>query len=211
MGKFLNVGLTGAIACGKSLALSIFKAMGCPVMDADQIYHELVQPGEKLLQKLVKEFGEEILQEDGSLNRDALRKIITEKPAARGKLNRIAHPAVIKEQNRRRKEIKKDLKSKDIDQAVIITDAALMIESGNYKNFDKVVVIACRPENQLQRLMAREAITEEEAKARMALQMTSKEKEAYADYIVDNNGTSEELIRNVEQVLSHLFEDVQKK
>ena len=211
MGKYLNVGLTGAIACGKSLALNIFKAMGCPVMDADKIYHELVQPGEPLLARLVKEFGEEILKEDGSLNRDVLREIITTNPKSRERLNKIAHPSVIKEQNKRRKAIKKELKSKDIDQAVIITDAALMIESGNYKSFDKVVVIGCKLENQLKRLMQREEISEEEARARIDLQMTSKEKEAYADYIVDNNGSSQELIRNVEQVLSHLFEDIQKK
>lgn len=210
MGKYLNVGLTGAIACGKSLALNIFKALGCPVMDADKIYHELVAPGKPLLKKLVKEFGQEILAEDGELDRKELRELIISDPSAKEKLDKIAHPAVIREQKNRRKEIIKSMKKKQIDEAVIITDAALMIESGNYKTYDKVVVIACENEIQKNRLMQREAISVEEAEKRINLQMTSKEKESFADYIVENNGSSQELVRNVETVLSQLFEDIHK-
>lgn len=210
MGKYLNVGLTGAIGCGKSLALSIFKALGCPVMDADVIYHQLVAPGQPLLIKLKKQFGENVINSQGCLDRKFLRELITRDSEAREKLNSLTHPAVVKEQNQRRKEIIKGLKKKQIEEAVIITDAALMIESGNYKSFDKVVVVACRPEIQLERLMKREEIAEDQARERISLQMTSVEKEACADYIIDNNGSSRELIRNVEDVLCQLFEDIHK-
>lgn len=207
MGKYLDVGLTGAIACGKSLVLSIFKALGCPVLDADRIYHDLIAPGMPLNRELVKEFGSGIQTADGSIDRGALGRIVFNDAAARERLNRLTHPAVVHEQKKLKDEIRKNLKKQGIDQAVIVTDAALMIEAGTYRSYDKIVVVACETEIQVRRLMARGTLDEAEARRRIAAQMSSVEKTKFADYVIANNGAAHELIRAVETVYAKLCED----
>ena len=211
MNTYLDVGLTGGIACGKSLVLSIFKALGCSVLDADKIYHGLIEHGKPLYKKLVREFGEGILNEEKDIDRSALGKVVFNDDEKRRKLNQITHPAVIKEQRKLKKQIRKKLKAQKVEEALIITDAALMIEAGTYKNYDKVIVVASSPEVQIQRLVARENVTEEEAKRRIDSQMSVEKKTEFADFVIDNNGTSEELIRNVEVVHAAIFESLHEE
>ena len=206
--KVLDVGLTGGIGCGKSLALSIFKALGCPTLDSDVIYHNLIQPGKPLYAKLVKSFGEEILDDDDAINRKKLATIVFADEEKRQLLNKLAHPAVIKEQKRIKKEIRKQLKRENIEQAVIITDAALMIEAGTYKNYDAVIVVACEPETQLRRIMARDGLEETEAQRRIDAQMPVTEKVKYADYVIRNDAGPQELIKEAETVLAKLFDSM---
>ena len=210
MSIFLDIGLTGGIACGRSLALSIFKALGCSVLDADEIYHDLIVSGKPLHKKLVKVFGDAILDENKEIKRDFLAEMVFNDEAARKKLNSIAHPAVVKEQRRLKKIIRKELKQEKVEEALIVTDAALMIESGTYKNYDKVIVVASESEIQLQRLMKRNSISEEEARKRIISQMPVSEKIKYADYVIFNNGTAEELVREVESVHAQIFEELHR-
>lgn len=211
MTKVLDVGLTGGIACGKSLVLSIFKAVGCLTLDADAVYHDLIKSGKPLYDKLVKQFGKTILDADGEIDRRSLGKIVFGDSQMREKLNNIAHPDVVNEQERIKKEFRKKLKKQNIDEAVIITDAALMIEAGTYKRYDKLVVVTCSPEIQIRRLMERSNIDEEEAQRRIASQMPLEEKAALADYVIENNAGPEQLIRRVEEIHHLLLEDVHSK
>jgi dephospho-CoA kinase len=210
MSKYLNVGLTGGIACGKSLVASMFQALGCPVLDADKVYHSLILPGKPLLKKLAAQFGQAILQDDGALNRQALAEIIFADELARQKLDSLTHPQVQKEMKRLRKEIIKDLKRKKIEEAVLISDAALMVESGSYKSYDQLVVVTAEKETQVQRLVARNAITEEEALKRIESQMPIEQKASFADHVISNNGTAEELVNTVQEVHARLFDSMHK-
>lgn len=178
----LRVGLTGSIAVGKSYVTSIFAELGCHVLDADQTAREVVLPGAAGLEAVVKTFGTEILNSDGSLNRERLGEIIFADPEKRQKLNHILHPFIIARQD----EIMREWEREDPDGIGII-DAALMIESGGYKRFDKLIVVHCRPEVQLERLMLRNGLSREEAQARIDSQMPQAEKQKYADFLIDSS------------------------
>ena len=178
----LRVGLTGSIAVGKSYVTSIFAELGCHVLDADQTAREVVLPGAAGLEAVVKTFGAEILNSDGALNRERLGEIIFADPEKRQKLNHILHPFIIARQD----EIMREWEREDPDGIGII-DAALMIESGGYKRFDKLIVVHCRPEVQLERLMLRNSLSREEAQARIDSQMPQAEKQKYADFLIDSS------------------------
>ena len=206
--KVLDVGLTGGIGCGKSIALSIFKALGCPTLDSDVIYHDLIQPGKPLHAKLIKTFGDEISDADGVIDRQKLGAVIFADEEKRQLLNSLAHPAVVKEQKRLKKEIRQQLKRENVEQAVVVTDAALMIEAGTYKNYDALVVVACEAETQLRRVMNRDGLSESEARRRIEAQMPIADKVKYADYVVRNDAGPQELIKEVETVLAALFDSM---
>lgn len=178
----LKVGLTGGIATGKSYVLSVLRELGCEVMDADQTAREVVAPGQPAFDEIVAHFGNEIIGEDGQLNRPKLGAIIFNNAAEREKLNSIVHPKVFEAQARWMAEIENRKPS-----AIVIIDAALMIETGSYRRFDKVVVVHCQPEIQLERLMTRNNLTREEATARISSQMPSDEKLKVADFAINTS------------------------
>lgn len=178
----LKVGLTGGIATGKSYVLSVLRELGCEVMDADQTAREVVAPGQPAFDEIVAHFGNEIIGEDGQLNRPKLGAIIFNNAAEREKLNSIVHPKVFEAQARWMAEIENRKSS-----AIVIIDAALMIETGSYRRFDKVVVVHCQPEIQLERLMTRNNLTREEATARISSQMPSDEKLKVADFAINTS------------------------
>src|SRR5262245_46446187 len=143
----LRVGLTGGIATGKSTVGLMFVELGCHLIDADRITHQLFEPGQPIHTAVVQAFGSEILAEDGTIDRKKLGAIVFSDPAARTKLNSLVHPAVIQRQQDWLKEIE------TLDpRGIAIVDAALMIEIGTYKNYDKVIVVTCSPEEQRRRL-----------------------------------------------------------
>mgnify|MGYP000645617168 CR=1 FL=1 len=154
----LKVGLTGSIAVGKSYVLEVFGELGAFTLDADQTAREVVAPNTKGLQSLVETFGAEILQSDGELDRARLGAIVFADETKRETLNSIVHPLVIEAQNEWLKE-----REKENPRGVAVIDAALMIESGGYKRFNKLVVVFCEPAIQLQRLMARNNLSQMEA------------------------------------------------
>jgi dephospho-CoA kinase len=178
----LRVGLTGSIAVGKSYVASVFTELGCRVLDADQTAREVVLPGSPGLEALVNEFGKDVLDEDGTLNRQQLGALVFADDDKRQRLNHILHPFIIARQD----EILREWEKEDPD-GIGIVDAALMIESGGYKRFDKLIVVHCRPEVQLERLMLRNGLSRDEAQRRIDSQMPQAEKQRFADYLIDTS------------------------
>jgi len=178
----LRVGLTGSIAVGKSFVASVFTELGCHVLDADQTAREVVLPGSPGLEAVVKTFGEEVLNADGTLNRQQLGALVFADEEKRQQLNHLLHPFIIARQD----EILASWEAADPD-GIGIVDAALMIESGGYKRFDKLIVVHCRPEVQLERLMVRNGLTRDEAQRRIDSQMPQEEKQRFGDYLIDTS------------------------
>jgi dephospho-CoA kinase len=178
----LRVGLTGSIGVGKSFVASIFVELGCHVLDADQTAREVVMPGTPGLKALVDVFGHDILTTDGTLDRKRLGTLIFSDQSKREQLNHILHPFIIARQD----EILNAWEAEDPD-GIGIVDAALMIESGGYKRFDKLIVVHCRPEVQLERLMLRDKLSRDEALRRINSQMPQEEKQKFADYLIDTS------------------------
>lgn len=197
----LKVGLTGSIAVGKSFVCQVFKDLGAFVLDADQKAREVVQPYTEGWKKVVEAFGTEILNKDDTINRTRLGDIVFSNEKKRALLNSIIHPLVIEEQDKWLKEC--ELKH---PKAIAIVDAALMIESGAYKRFDKLVVVWCKPEIQIQRLMNRNNLSEQEAIKRINAQMSQEEKKKYADFLIDTSNSFEDTRRQVTQIFEKLKE-----
>jgi dephospho-CoA kinase len=174
--------MTGSIGVGKSFVASVFVELGCHVLDADLTAREVVLPGTPGLQAIAREFGDEILNADGTLDRKRLGALIFADENRRQRLNHILHPFIIARQD----EILRAWELED-PHGVGIVDAALMIESGGYKRFDKLIVVHCRPEVQLERLMLRDQLSREEAERRIAAQMPQEEKQKFADYLIDSS------------------------
>jgi dephospho-CoA kinase len=196
----LRVGLTGGIATGKSTVGQMFVELGCHLLDSDSLTHQLLEPGQTVHDAVVKEFGNRILAPDGTIDRRILGEIVFKTdPQARSKLNSLVHPAVIQ----RQRDWLKEMETED-PGGIAIVDAALMIEVGTYKNYDKVVVVTCNPDIQKQRLMARSGLKEDDIDARIRAQMPMSEKVKYADFVIDNSGDSAETRRQVEEVHSQL-------
>ncbi|HEX8072886.1 MAG TPA: dephospho-CoA kinase [Pyrinomonadaceae bacterium] len=179
----LRVGLTGSIAVGKSYVARVLTELGCPVLDADQTARAVVAPGTPGLQAVVAEFGPDILRADGTLDRAKLGQLVFADGARRARLNAILHPRIMAAQDEWLKE-----READAPHGVAVIDAALMIESGGYKRLDKLIVVHCRPEAQLERLMRRDQLTRAEAERRIAAQMPQAEKVRYADFLIDTSG-----------------------
>jgi dephospho-CoA kinase len=197
----LRVGLTGGIGTGKSTVGTMFVELGCHLIDADHVTHQLFRPGEAVYSAVAQAFGKHILASDHTINRKVLGEIVFNDPAARTKLNEIVHPAVIQHQ----RDWLKEMEAKD-PGGISIVDAALMIEVGTYKNYDKIIVVTCKPEAQRQRLRARSALSEEQIEARIRSQMPLAEKVKYADFVIDNSGGFSSTRTQVEEVNSKLRE-----
>ncbi|HZT59602.1 MAG TPA: dephospho-CoA kinase [Pyrinomonadaceae bacterium] len=195
----LCVGLTGSIAVGKSFVAGVLAGLGCRVLDADDAARRVVEPGTRGLGAVAEAFGREVLGADGTLDRAKLGSIVFGDEAKRKLLNSILHPLIIEEQD----EVLKTWEAED-PRGIAVVDAALMIESGGYKRFDKLVVAHCRAGVQLERLMRRNNLSREEAERRIAAQMPQAEKLRYADFSVDTSGTFDETKRQVEEVYEAL-------
>ncbi len=178
----LRVGLTGSIAVGKSYVSRVLAELGCHVIDADQTARAVVAPGTEGLRKIVAAFGQDVLQADGTLDRAALGRIVFADEAQRTRLNALLHPLIMAAQD----EWLRARAAAD-PRGVAVVDAALMIESGGYGRFDKLIVVHCRPDVQLERLMKREQITRAVAERRIAAQMPQAEKMRYADFLIDTS------------------------
>lgn len=197
----LLVGLTGGIASGKSLAAKFFAEQGAHIIDADRLSRELVQPGQPALKEIVDAFGVFILDETGNLDRGKLAEIIFQNPQKKSILEAILHPKIIAKEMEKYSNI-----SAEDPSAIVIIDAALLIESGNYKNVDKVIVVNSSEEHQVQRILNRNSLNPDQAAARIKNQMSLKEKIKYADFILDNNSQPQDLRRNVQEVYTKLME-----
>ena len=195
----LKVGLTGSIAVGKSTVCNIFRDLGCYVIDADRTARDVVAKGTDGLRQIVAAFGDDVLAGGGELDRAKLGSIVFADEAKRSKLNAIVHPLVIAEQDRLLNEAAKAGKAD-----IAIVDAALMIESGSYRRFAKLIVVWCRPEIQLDRLMRRDGLSQAAAEQRIAAQMTQEEKKRYADMLIDTSGTLDDTHRETVSVFEQM-------
>lgn len=210
----LKVGLTGGIASGKSTVGEMFVSLGAHLVQADRLAHELMNPGQPVYNEVVRHFGREILNPDGSVNRAKLGEIAFgaggdgAKRASRiEELNRIVHPAVIRSQE----EWMHAIGVQD-RHAVAIVEAALILEAGAGKRFDRLVVVTCSPDQRASRFAARQKIqiglAKAEVERRMAAQLPDAEKIKAADYVIDNSGSLENTREQVRQVWEKLRSQV---
>ncbi|MBK7392577.1 MAG: dephospho-CoA kinase [Chloracidobacterium sp.] len=195
----LKVGLTGSIAVGKSFVCDCLRGLGCHVLDADQTSRDVVAKGTDGLAAIVSKFGDEVLEPDGELDRKKMGSIVFADDEKRQLLNSIVHPRVFEAQNKWIEEVEKH-----DPNGIAIIDAALMIESGGYKRFDKLIVVWCEPEIQLQRLMSRDGFDENTAKMRIAAQMPQDEKKRFADHLIDTSQGFDDTRRQVERLVAKL-------
>src|SRR5262249_1075347 len=198
----LRVGLTGGIASGKTTVARMFADLGCHLIDADAIVHELFRPGHPVQRAVVEAFGPCVAATDGSINRSVLGEIVFNDARARELLNSLVHPAVIQYQ----KDWLNALGAREPD-AIGIVEAALMIEVGTYKNYDKLIVVSCSLEEQRRRLRERSGLAEVQIEARIAAQMPIEEKIKFADYVVDNSGTLEDTRQQVAVIYPRLLKE----
>jgi dephospho-CoA kinase len=198
--SMLRVGLTGNIATGKSYASMKFAELGAHVIDADRIVHELLVGDSKIVKKIVESFGEEILARDGSIDRRALGKIVFSDPEKRLLLNSLTHPEIGAEILRRISELEQISET-----GIVIVEAALMVESGSYEKYHRLIVVTCDSALQISRLVDRDALTQEEASARIRSQMPMEEKLKLADYRIDTSGTLKQTHEQVEAIYRDLL------
>lgn len=195
------IGLTGGIASGKSTVSRYLAKLGAIILDADQIAREIVAPGKPALQEIVKEFGEDVLLPDGSLDRARLGKLVFADKAKRDRLNQITHPKIFAEIRER---IARLRESYDCLHRVVVIDAPLLIEAGFVPLVESVWLVAVDEETQIKRLMERDGYSREEAEARLKSQMPLEQKLAYADQIIQNTGTLEETIARINELWNRL-------
>lgn len=207
----LKVGLTGGIASGKSVVGEMFATRGVHVIQADHIAHSLMQPGQPVYEEVVTQFTTAILDPDGTVNRARLAEVAFSSPGGKApsrieELNRIIHPAVIKRQEEWMNEV-----GRQSPNAVAMVEAALILEAGAGKRFDRLVVVTCRPEQRFERWARRVNVDFEtarrEVERRMAAQLPDEEKVKAADFVIDNSGSLDQTQRQVQKVYETLTKD----
>jgi dephospho-CoA kinase len=189
------IGLTGSIASGKSTVANMFTKLHIPVIDADQISREVVEPGKPAYEKIVAAFGEGILQEDKTLDRKQLGKVVFSDETKRKQLNSIVHPQVRKEMLNKRDHYVSE------HYPAVVLDIPLLFESELTHFVDQILVAYVSEETQLDRLMERDQSSREDAKQRIRAQIPVKKKAEMADAVIDNNGTVEESFHQLKDIL----------
>lgn len=189
------IGLTGGIATGVTTVAHVFKEHGAVVIEADQVAREIVQPGSPVLQKIVEVFGSKVLKRDGTLDRKQLADIVFQDATARHRLNTITHPTIL----RRVEEEVERLRVANPD-AIVMIDLPLLLDTVGPEAYgiDGVIVVTASPEAQIKRLVARDRLSPKEAQQRLDAQRPVSEKEAEADWVIENNGSVEETRRQAE-------------
>jgi dephospho-CoA kinase len=198
----VRVGLTGGIACGKSTVAGMFAELGAQIVDADAIVHALYRPGEEVYQELIRRFGTEIVRPDGEIDRAKLAAAAFDGGRV-DELNKIVHPAVI----RRQEQWMRDAGANS-PNAIVIVEAALILEAGAGERFDKIVVVTCKPEQKIARLARRSGLSPEvartEVERRTRAQFSDEEKAHRADFVIDNSGPLEATRCQVEEIYAKL-------
>ncbi|MFN7992341.1 MAG: dephospho-CoA kinase [Bryobacteraceae bacterium] len=195
----LKVGLTGGLACGKSFVGEALVQFGCHLLQADHLGHEALLPGGEAYEAVLREFGPAILGENSLIDRRALAAQVFGNPERLALLNSFVHPAVMRQEENWMAEV-----ARTDPHGIAVIEAAILIETGSYKRFDKLIVVTCEEEQQVQRSMKRDGASRDEVLARLRRQMTLAEKRTYADYLVDTSGTKEETLRQTQAIYESL-------
>ncbi|MCK9262426.1 MAG: dephospho-CoA kinase [Deltaproteobacteria bacterium] len=194
-------GLTGGIATGKSTVTALFASFGAAIIDADRIAREVVARGSPAWKKIMEHFGAGVLRPDSELDRERLGSLIFSDTAQKDVLNRIVHPEVFQEMDRRIRELREENRAE-----VVICDVPLLIETGMHIGFDEVVLVYVPEPLQIRRLMDRDGISRDEAVRKVRAQMSIEEKRAYATIVVDNSASQEETAGNALRAYEYLQE-----
>lgn len=190
------IGLTGSIASGKSTVSNMLKESGYPIIDADLVARQVVEPGTETLKKIAELFGPEVLRTDGTMDREKVGALIFSDPVRRKQLNDIIHPAIREEMLRQRSAYLAD------GYETIVMDIPLLFESKLQHFVDKILVVSVTEENQLSRLIERNGLSDKDARDRISSQLPMSVKEAGADAVIYNNGTLEETARQLATILA---------
>jgi dephospho-CoA kinase len=202
----LRAGLTGGIASGKTTVGHILAELGAYVLDGDALAHEVMAPGTPSHEEIVARFGREILDGEGRIHRPTLARMVFHDAEARRALNAIVHPRVGAEAARRI-----DAYAPRGRAPIAVFDAALLVESGIYRDFHRLIVVSCGRETQIRRLLARDGLGTDEAEARIDSQAPLDDKLAVADYVIDTEGTLRQTRRQTERVYAALLADFESE
>jgi len=195
----LRVGLTGGLATGKSHVGEYLAGMGCHLMKADEIGHQALEPGGGAFSEVISAFGRGILNQAGEIDRRALGEIVFKDTGQLALLNSLVHPVVIGAEQ----EWYEQLERED-PNGIGIVEAAILIETGSYKRFQKIILTVCDPEQQIERAMSRDRLSRREVEARLSRQMSLDEKRKHADFIVDTSGDKNETLIQTRRVYKQL-------
>lgn len=195
----LHVALTGGLATGKSYVADKLQQHGLPTIDADRLVHELLQPGSDAIPLILERFGQDVLGEDGSIDRRALGRKVFADPVARRELEAILHPRVYARIHDWFASL-----AREGTHAIAVADIPLLYETRREADFDRVIVAACDPDEQVRRAMKRNQLSENDARARLAAQLPINDKVRRADFVVWTTGTHEETDRQVEDIVRTL-------
>jgi dephospho-CoA kinase len=199
----LRVGLTGGLASGKSLVGRAFADLGCYVIEADLLGRQVLEQGGETYDAVIATFGKAILDPDGRINRRRLAAIVfSDNEDARqqlAKLNALVHPPV----KLRERDLANEY-AREHPDGIVVTEAAILVETGSYRDYDRLIVAICRPEQQIERSMERDGVSREEVLRRLRRQMPLEEKVKYADFIIDTSGTKEATLQQVRTVYEAL-------
>jgi dephospho-CoA kinase len=195
----LRVGLTGGLATGKSFVGSSLAELGCYLIEADKLGHEVMLPGAQAYDAIRGEFGNGILDPGSQIDRRKLSALVWDHPERLEKLSAIVHPAVRAREERRIGEI-----AQADPYAIAVVAAAILVETGSYRNFDKLIVVNCTPEQQMERALKRGSYSREEILARLSRQLPLEAKLRVADYVIDTSGSKENTLEQVRLVYESL-------
>jgi len=199
----LRVGLTGGLACGKSFVGKTLESLGAHLIHADDLGHQALAPDGEAYAPVIQEFGREILDPDGRIDRRRLAALVFGNPERLKKLNTIVHPAV----HRLQLELERQIRAAD-PQTMIVVEAAILIEIGSYKNYDRIILVTCDEQQQIQRAISRDGGTLEDVKARLSRQLPLDAKRKFANYIIDTSGTKEDTVRQTQEVYEKLVNSI---
>ena len=195
----LLVGLTGGLASGKSFVGHALAELGCHLIDADELGHQVLMPGAEAYDAVVNEFGEEILDDDRYIVRRKLGALVWNNPERLAKLNGLVHPPVIAREQQMISEF-----AKRDPAAIVVVESAILVETGSYRRFDRLIVVVCTVEQQVERAMKRGVYSKEEVLARLSRQLPLEEKVRVADYVIDTSGAKENTLEQVSTLYESL-------
>ena len=195
----LKVGLTGGLACGKTFVGEALAALGCHLIQADELGHQVLLPSGEAYADVVREFGPGILNADGAIDRKRLAAEVFGKPERLEALNRLVHPHVF----RREREWMDGFAQSD-PRGIVVVEAAILIEVGTYKNYDRLILVECNKQQQIERSLKRDHVDRAEVLARLSRQMPLADKRRFAHFVIDTSGTKEETLRRVREVYDAL-------